>query len=282
MPADSVQRFRERYGPWALVTGASSGIGAQFARQLAARGLNLVLVARRLDRLQELAAAITRDHGCEVRPVRCDLSTANVIETLEPHVQGLGIGLLVNNAGVANTGAVVDNDLERELQLLYVNCRASLMLARHLGRPMSERGRGGIVFLSSTSAFGPAAGWANYSASKAYALALGQAMSLEMRPRGVDVLAVCPGPSPTGLYEAADQDLSRTPWHLRFLIVEPASVAATALEALGRKPVVVVGWGNRLVAQLWKVLPRGLASQNVSSFVAAVRLERPRAPRASS
>lgn len=264
-------QFQDKYGPWALVTGASSGIGAEFGRQLAARGLNLVLVARRLTQLQQLAAQLTRDHGCEVRAVECDLSAANVLETLRPHLDALDIGLLVNNAGFANTGPVIDNDLDRELQLLYVNCRAYLMLAHALGRRLSVRGKGGMIFTSSTTAFVPAAAWANYSASKAYELALGEAMHVEMRPKGVDVLVVCPGPSPTGLYDVSNQNLARIPRTMRFLVVEPSDVVAAALKNLGKKRSVVVGWGNKLVMQVGRVVPRGLLSRNFSSFVASVR-----------
>jgi short-subunit dehydrogenase len=266
-------QFREKYGPWALVTGASSGMGAEFARQLAARGLNLVLVARRLTQLQQLAAQIAGDHGCEVRAVECDLSTANVLETLRPHLDALDIGLLVNNAGFANTGAVVDNDLDRELQLLHVNCRAYLMLAHALGRSLSVRGKGGMIFISSTTAFAPTASWANYSASKAYELALGEAMHAEMRPKGVDVLVVCPGPSPTAFYDVSSLNVARTPRHMRFLVIEPSDVVATALKNLGKKRSVVVGWGNKLAVQMGRILPRSLVSRNFSSFVASVRRE---------
>jgi short-subunit dehydrogenase len=271
-----MKTFHEKYGPWAIVTGASSGIGAECARQLAARGLNLVIVARRLNRLQQLADQITREHaGCDVRPVECDLRTSNALETLRPHLAGLDVGLLVNNAGFANTGPLVDNDLDRELQLLYVNCRAYLLLAHHLGARLKARGRGGMIFVSSTTAFAPAALWANYSASKAYELALGEAMHTELRPAGVDVLVVCPGPVRTDLFDAADADLSRASATSRSLAVEPAEVVATALRHLGGKPSIVVGWKNRVFMQLGRVLPRSFVAKQVSAFVAAVRRERP-------
>ena len=269
------QTFREKYGPWALVTGASSGIGAEFARQLGGRGLNLVLVARRLTRLQQLADSIAREHGCEVRAVECDLSAPGLLETLQPHLEGLDLGLLVNNAGFANTGPFVENDLARELDLLYVNCRAYLVLAHSVGRRLIDRGRGGIIFVSSTTAFAPAAQWANYSASKAYELALGEAIHAEMRPRGVDVTVVCPGPSPTGLYDAADQDLSRMPRGLRLIVVEPSQVVESALQGLGNRRTVIVGWANRLLLQMGRLLPRSVPARNVSSFVASVRLRQP-------
>jgi uncharacterized protein len=201
--------FEKKYGPWALITGASSGIGAEFARQLGTQGLNLLIVARRLDRMEQLAEELKNDCGVEVRPVKCDLGSADFMSVLRPHLEELDIGLLVNNAGFTNTGAVIDNDLECELELLYVNCRASLILAHELGNRLKSSGHGGMIFVSSTTAFAPPTLWANYAASKAYVLALGEAMHEEMRPVGVDVLVVCPGPARTDFYAISHLDLSK-------------------------------------------------------------------------
>lgn len=265
----------DKYGPWALVTGASSGIGAEFARQLGAHRLNLVLVARRMNRLQKLAELITAEHNTEVRPIECDLSKPDFWDKLGPQLKDVDIGLLVNNAGFSNTGAVIDNEMKRELELLDVNCRAYLILAHELGIRLKARGRGGIIFVSSTVAFAPAALWAHYSASKAYELALGEAMHEEMRQEGVDVLVVCPGPTRTEFYDVSNQDLAKTPRNLRFLIVDPPCVVATALRGIGKKRSVVVGWGNKLVTQVGRILPRRVNSKNVGSFVMSVRQDQP-------
>jgi uncharacterized protein len=266
-----MKNFKQKYGPWALITGASSGIGAEFARQLAAQGFNLVLVARRLDRLQQLADQVARDYQVEVLPLECDLSQEGFMSTLRPRLENLDIGLLINNAGFANTGPLAGNDLGRELELVHVNCRAYLILAHEFANRLTIRGHGGIVLVSSTTAFGPAALWANYSASKAYELALGEAMHDEMRSAGVDVLVVCPGPVRTEFYQAADQDLSKAPPHLSFMIVEPWQVVATALAGLGKKRSVVPGLGIRLLMKIGRFLPRRVLSKQVSLFAAAVR-----------
>ena len=265
--------LQAKYGPWALITGASSGIGAEFARQLAAHGFNLILVARRLPLLQQLAEEMTQQHTVEVRPVACDLSKEDFFHRLKPHLEHVDIGLLVNNAGFANTGAVVDNRLERELDLLYVNCRAYLVLAHEFGRRMKIKGRGGIIFVSSTTAFSPPALWAHYAASKAYELVLGEAMHEEMRQVGVDVLVVCPGPTRTPFYTVSDQDLQKTPRDARFLLTESSDVVTTALRSLGVKRSVLVGWGNKLVVHSGRFLPKGFSMKKVSKFVASTRRE---------
>lgn len=265
--------LKSKYGPWALITGASSGIGAEFARHLAAHGLNLVLVARRLPLLQQLAEQMTREHPIEVRTVACDLSKADFLHRLNPQLEHVDIGLLVNNAGFANTGAVVDNTLEQELDLLYVNCRAYLVLAHEFGRRMKIKGRGGMIFVSSTTAYSPPTLWAHYAASKAYELVLGEAMHEEMRQVGVDMLVVCPGPTQTPFYTVSDQDLQKTPRDARFLLTQPSDVVTTALRSLGAKRSVVVGWGNKLVVQSGRFLPKSFSMKKVSKFVASTRRE---------
>jgi hypothetical protein len=159
--------FQERYGPWALITGASSGIGAEFARQLAALGLNMVLVARRRDRIEHLALQLSERHNIRTRTIAADLSPSDFMSSIGPMTEELEIGLLVNNAGFALTGGFWDHALEKELELLNVNCRAPLILAYEFGRKMIERKRGGIIFLASMVGFASVPFWANYAASKA-------------------------------------------------------------------------------------------------------------------
>ena len=145
--------FKDKYGPWALITGASSGIGAEFARQLAAKGLNLVLVARREERLRALARELETAHPIAVTIIPVDLTTTDFLAVIQQATDGLEIGLLVNNAGVMPTGRFLDHDLEQELRQLNLNTRAPLILTHHFGRPMAERGRGGLLFLASMTAF---------------------------------------------------------------------------------------------------------------------------------
>ena len=185
-----------------------------------------------------------------------------MLEALGAHLDELDFGLLVNNAGFANTGAVVDNDLEREIELLNLNCRAYLVLAHALGKRFRARARGGMIFVSSTTAFAPASLWANYSASKAHE---------EMRESGVDVLTLCPGPVSTPFYDVANQDIRKAPRDSRALFVRPAKVVDAALRSIGHKRSVVPGWSNKLVVQSGRILPRSFSIEKVSQFVAATR-----------
>jgi len=241
--------FQERYGPWALVTGASSGIGAEFARQLAARGLNLVLVARRKERLETLARQLIERHRIQAHAIAVDLSQPDFMSSLRAVTDALEIGLLVNNAGFALTGRFLDNELERELSLLNVNCRAPLILAHEFGRKMVARGRGGIIFVSSVMAHISSPYWTSYSASKAWNLLVGEALCYELKTYGVDVLALCPGGTNTEF-----KNVAGIQGNYPQMPVEP--VVASALRALGRKPSLIAGLQNRATYLFMKLLPR--------------------------
>ena len=182
--------FVGRFGPWALVTGASSGIGEAFARRLAELGMNLVLIARREDRLRKLAEALQSKHSVRTRVVPVDLSQDDFLPIIEQATNDLQIGLLVNNAGFANTGKFLDNDLASELALLHVNNRAPLILAHHFGGLMRARGRGGMIFVSSTVAVVGVPSWSNYAASKAHDLIFDEGLAKELRREGIAVLAL--------------------------------------------------------------------------------------------
>jgi uncharacterized protein len=183
----------------ALVTGASSGIGEQFARQLAARGHDLILVARRRDRLERLA----EDLPGTAHVVPCDLATE--ADSLAGKVSELGVNvdLLVNNAGFGTYGQFVDLDPEREANEVRVNCEAVVTLTHAFLPAMVERGRGGVIVVASTAGMQPIPYEATYSATKAFALNFTEALSEELRGSGVRVLAVNPGPVPTEWQEIA-------------------------------------------------------------------------------
>jgi hypothetical protein len=244
--------FVQKYGPWALVTGASSGMGVEFARQLAAKGLNLVLVARREDRLRDLAGRLEKDPGIDTRVAAADLSRDDFLPSIQQAIQGLEVGLLVNNAGFANTGDLLDNDLNAELAMLHTNCRAPLMLAHELGKPMRERRKGGMIFVSSIVAFAGAPAWSNYCATKAYDLILAEGLARELKKDGVDVMALCPGNTRTEFQQVANtRDL---------LAMDPDTVVRHALRTLGRKSTTVVGAINSLLVFSTRFQPRWLNS----------------------
>src|SRR5262245_35151814 len=180
--------FVERYGPWALVTGASAGIGAEFARQLSEMGLNLVLVARRRQRLEDLAREL--ESKVQVRIVAADLSRPDFLPGILSVTNSIEVGLLVNNAGFGLAGHFIEHELEKELDLLNVNCRAPLILTHEFGRQMAQRKRGGIIFVSSVSAYIATPFEASYTASKVYELFLAESLEYESKKNGVDMLAL--------------------------------------------------------------------------------------------
>ncbi|WP_166850377.1 SDR family oxidoreductase [Isoptericola sp. BMS4] len=242
------------YGAHAIVTGASSGIGRQFAEQLAAAGMNVVLVARRKDRLDELAAEISGEHGVECRTVALDLLAHGAIDQLSQEVAGLDVGIVVANAGIYYAGPLVDNALADELDVLSLDAAIPLQLAHRFGREFVRRRRGALVLVSSSIAASPVPYEANYAAAKAYVLSLGQALSHEWKKDGVDVLVVSPGPTRTeGLDNAVGIDFSK----LGGATMDPAQVARTALDNLGRRVHVIPGLRNKLADVAGKyLLPR--------------------------
>jgi len=242
--------FRERYGPWALVTGASAGIGREFARRLAEMGLNLVLVARRKQRIEELAQELENKNKIQVRPISADLSQPDFLPIILSGAQSIDIGLLVNNAGFGIAGKFLDHELEKELALLDVNCRAQLILTHVFGRRMAQRKRGGIIFVSSVSAYIATPFEANYAASKVYELFLAESLGYELKRDGVDVLALCPGSTETEFHQIAG---SRA---VAAMAVGP--VVDLAIKKLGKKPVAIPGWHNRSLVYLLKFTPRRL------------------------
>jgi short-subunit dehydrogenase len=243
--------FAARFRPWAVVTGASSGIGEAFARQLAAEGMHLVLIARREDRLKALAEELHERHGVTTRIVPVDLARDDYLAVVERATQDLDIGLLVNNAGVLSAGRFLDHDLRGELNHLHLNTRAVLVLTHHFGRKMQQRKRGGVIFLASTLAFAGVPGMSAYAASKAHALSFAEGFAQEVRSDGIDVLALCPGPTSTEIWPKG-----ATPT----LPMRPEAVAGIALRKLGKRTMVVAGLLNRLITFSTRFAPRWMNS----------------------
>src|SRR5262249_29465053 len=198
----------DRFGPWALVTGASSGIGEAFARRLAELRMNLVLVARREDRLRRLADELQGRHMIGTRVVSADLSRDDFLPVIEQATADLEIGLLVNNAGLGTVGKFLDNDLNAELAMIYVNNRASLILAHHFGRLMRARHRGGMIFVASFRGFAGVPAMSNYAASKAHSLVFAEGLARELQNDGVTVQALCPGATRTEFWPAGSNPSS--------------------------------------------------------------------------
>jgi short-subunit dehydrogenase len=238
--------FAGRYGPWALVLGASEGIGAAFAHELARRRVAVVLVARDVERLEALAGQLRREHGAAVRSVPCDLGAPEASERVAAQVLDLEVGLVVYNAASSSVGRFLDTPLDAHVRAVDVNARAPVAFAHRFGGPMAERGRGGIVLMSSLTAFQGTPLVASYGATKAFNLVLAEGLWGELREQGVDVLACCAGATLTPGY------LRATPDRRTALFApkpqDPDEVAREALASLGVRPFVVTGRGNRLVS----------------------------------
>jgi short-subunit dehydrogenase len=263
--------FRDRYGGAALVTGASAGIGRAFASALAARGMDVVLVARRKDRLEAIASDIGKDRSIATHVIECDLADRSSIARLAAEVEGRGleIGLLVNNAGFGTYGSFTGEDLETSIRMVDVNCRAPLELAHRFLPGMLARGRGGIVFVASTAAYQPAPFLATYGATKAFDLMLAEALWAELGPKGIHVLGLSPGFTPTEFQEVAGTHEFRPPGGS----TSPEEVVETALRSLGYAPSVIPGFMNNLFAFSVRFSPRAWVAK------AAARVGAPKGTR---
>lgn len=243
------EAFRERYGPAALVTGASSGIGEHLARGLAARGLDLVLCARRQDRLERLAGEL-RAGGRRVEVRALDLAAPGAVDELATACAGLDVGLVAANAGFGLKGYHHEQDATRLADMVAVNAVAPMQLCRALVPSLLERGRGGIMLTSSIEGFFGFPLSAAYSATKAFTMALGQGLWGELHPLGIDVLVVAPGSTDTEALPLQGVDTKTLVG-----VMTPASVAEAALDALGSRPVAVIGGVNRVGVAALRALP---------------------------
>jgi short-subunit dehydrogenase len=259
-------RFLDRYGPWAVVTGASSGIGEEFARQLATRGFQLVVAARREARLARLAEELAEEHGTEVRPCPVDLGAEAGRRALADSTGDLDVGLLISNAGFGLKGTFLELDLARQLAMLEVNCVASVELAHGFGKRLVARGRGGMIFTSSTAAFQGTPFSSAYAATKGFLLQLAEGLWYELRPHGVDVLALCPGPVDTEGPRRTGVDPDKVPVRM----METGPVVRAALKGLGRRPVVIPGAANKLGALAGGLLPRSWATRAAGRMIRRV------------
>jgi short-subunit dehydrogenase len=247
-----VGAFADRYGPWAIVAGASEGIGEHVARQLAAAGVAPVLVSRREALLDALAASIRADTGVAARVVALDLTAPDAADRLAAATADLDVGLLVYNAG-ADTMArkYLDRTLEEVQHLLALNVATPAALCHAIGRRLRERGRGGIALIGSMAGLA-GTGWvATYAATKAFDQVLAEGLWRELRGDGVDVVAVLAGATATPAHERSGARVTE-----EFPPMDPADVAAEVLGALGNGPVWVVGDANRAMFDALRAAPR--------------------------
>lgn len=252
-----------------MITGASSGIGEAFAWALAARGMNLILVAREGERLDLLARTLETAYEIRAVPMAIDLADPDVAQTVRAGARaaGLSVGLLINNAGYGIFGDFIGQDPAEQTGMIDVNCRAPVALAREFAPEMVAKGRGGIIFVASTAAYQPTPYFSVYAATKVFDLFMGEALWAELKQHGVEVLALSPGHVRTGFQARSGDPVTNPPGG----VSRPEDIVATALSALGRKPSAISGLRNIAVAALVHLLPRAVVMNSAMSYFKSLK-----------
>jgi len=260
--------FKDKYGPWGLIAGASIGLGAAFAEEVAKRKLNLVLIARRSEPLKELENELKSRYGVDIRTVQLDLALPNLLEELVPHTDDIEIGLMIYDTAFHTIGAFFNQSLENHLRHIDVNCRGPLMLTYHFGHKMIQRGRGGIILMSSLTCFQGSPLLSNYGGTKAYNTILGEGLWYEMNQHGVDVMASVAGAIETPNYIKTEPNkLSMAPGPMK-----PVDVARETVASLGKTHTFVPGKSYRFASFITnRFMPRTraikmMANANVKMY----------------
>ncbi len=242
------QRLNTRYGEWAIVTGASSGIGLELATQLATAGFNLVINSRHVDKLQDVEEQLKVNSNIQIKIVASDVSNKEGIDKIIQATQSLNVGLLVVSAGYGTSGNFIDSSLHNEINMLKVNCEALLSLTHYYSLQFVQQKRGGIILMSSMVAFQGTPYAANYAATKAYVQTLAEALAEELKPHNVDVLAAAPGPVESGFSQRANMKMSMS--------LTPQQIGVQILKALGRKTTVLPGLLTKILVYSLRTVPR--------------------------
>ena len=258
--------FHHRYGPVAVIAGASEGIGRAYAHALAEKGLDLILIARRQELLDAEAELLRRRHRVNVETVSLDLGASDLASRFETAIAGKDVGLMIYNACYSKIGAFLETDLASKLATVDVNCRGPLVLSSIMADRLTARGRGGILLMSSMSGIQGTAMVATYAASKAFDTILGEGLWAELRPKGVDVLVCVAGATSTPNF------LAQTPTAKQKQVfpMTPEDVAREGLANLGNGPVLVAGPINKGVAFMGRFMTRRRAVSFISKNTRAV------------
>ncbi|HUT80295.1 MAG TPA: SDR family NAD(P)-dependent oxidoreductase [Candidatus Bathyarchaeia archaeon] len=244
--------MKNDFGPWALIAGASEGLGAAFAREIASKGINVALIARQKDLLDELSKEFKTKYQVETKILQMDLASPDILEKVKSATKDLEIGLLVYNAAVSLIGAFHNFEIEQHLKTIEVNCKAPILLTYYFGKKMKERGSGGIILMSSLAGLQGNPLHAHYSATKGYNMNLAEALWYEMKNHGVKVMACVAGATRTPNY------VNSKPKRAGLIDpkpMEPSKVAKGALKSLWKnKPYHIPGAQNRFYAFIMRRL----------------------------
>jgi uncharacterized protein len=243
--------FRKKYGPWAIVAGASEGLGAAFAEECASRGLNVVLVARSIDKLNSVRQTLAEKYKTESRVLVMDLSDPGAAEQLDIKTKDLDAGLLIYNAALSLIGPYLSFSAELHRTTVATNCQTPALCAHLFGRRFTSRGSGGILLMSSMAGFQGSPFLSHYAASKAFTTVLAEGLSREYGAGNVDVLACCGGAIATPGYLKANNGKKS------FIAMRPGTVARLALDKINKRGIFIPGFFNRCGAMvLQRLLPR--------------------------
>jgi hypothetical protein len=238
------ENFKKKYGPWALIAGASQGIGEAFAREIAKTGINVIILARRKHLLDKISEEIEDTHKVKAIPIQADLTNPDLLSLLENKIIDKEISLLVYNAALSPMGPFLETSMETHEKTIQLNCLGPMKLTHHFGQNMKERGKGGIILMSSMAGWQGSPFLAHYSATKAYNRVLAEALWEELGDHDVNVMACVAGATSTPNY------LDSHPQETKGFsppVMEPSEVAQKALEALPKnKPFMIPGLGNKV------------------------------------
>lgn len=242
----TIKKIKEKYGPWALITGATSGIGLEFTKQLGKIGLNLVLVSRNKNLLDDMVRLMEKQYSVQVKTIAIDLTQEGFIEDIRKTTDDLNIGLLINNAGLWKLGDYLDITLKDELKMIDLNIKAPAVLTHHFAPKMVAEQKGGIINVASMLGYLGVPYSTAYAASKAYEVVKSEGLWYELKKQGVDVLSLNPGLTKTAMI--SDYDFS----HMPIPPLNPEKVVKTSLMALGKKSQVIPGKMNKILGVLSK------------------------------
>ncbi|MEL7124084.1 MAG: SDR family NAD(P)-dependent oxidoreductase [Bacteroidota bacterium] len=245
----TIQRLNNKYGNWILITGATSGIGKEIALKFGEAGFNLIITGRREKLLHELSSLLFDKYQVETIPIVGDLSNEDEVQHLIKETAHLNIGIAVLNAGFGTSGKFIDANLEVEINMLNLNCKALMMLTHHFANKMKKQPqRGAIVLMSSMVAFQGVPNAAHYAATKAYVQSFGEAIALELKSEGIDIICAAPGPVESGFSERANMKMS--------MALSPEDVGIPIINAIGKKTTVLPGFLTKLLVYNLRMTPR--------------------------